>query len=491
MKLLQVLSQLDSSTHSRLKKYFSSPYFGIDPIQSTLINILINAISEKKNISKEKIWSDLSLKNPYSDEGLRLILTKTLSNLINFFSIEELKKNKTSIYKNAIDHLTDKNITILHNRLTKSIEKELKNEKVLSGKELYNIFSSLRRVVDVKDNFERKKKLTEEAEFKENLLKINSLLDSFYFIEKIRISLILNNLTFITEEQLTNFNNTILEQLYDQGFVSNNVLAQTYNQTYKLVNSNSKFQIVQDEIFDVLELISKKHSVEAFEIYDTLYNYYVRLGNQGFDVQSDLFALFQFGLSTRLLLKKDQIDPTDFRNIVLISCRMEEYEWALNFIEDHKILLSEDYRQSAYSFSKARIFNNMGNHEGVVDVLRNVEYEDITYNLNSRLLLIAAFYELDEYDILESTIKALKVFLRRKRNVSVKRKANFRDFCDVVYNLMKAGDRKDPSRITKATEIMDTNKGIPSSWWLKEKIAEVSQVLGIKPEEAQGQDHSS
>ena len=85
-------------------------------------------------------------------------------------------------------------------------------------------------------------------------------------------------------------------------------------------------------------------------------------------------------------------------------------------------------------------------------------------------MLIAAFYELEEYEPLISTIRAFKVFLRRRRNISVKRKANFNDFCDALYNIIMAEEKRDVKRILKAREIIAANPAIPNSNWLLEKI---------------------
>lgn len=491
MKLFDVIHQLDEKTQNKALKYFESPYFSIDQIYLSLLRILVEVSQSKKIVVKENVWACIKQNQPYNDKAFRVIATKTLTHLIDFFAIEELRNSQSSILKYATEFVQNQNINNLNNRLTKGVENFLSADDIHSSKDLYNMFYSSRKLLEVKGNFERKKRLTQEPKFKEKLYKIDSLLDSLYFIEKIRIYLILNNLSFITQEQLNDLNNVLIKQLKTQDFLNENKLAKAYEQTYDLISEKSDNIIDHEELLGILKRVAINQPVEAFEIYDTLYNYYVRLGNQGSNVLNELFSLLQFGLKSGILVNNEILDPTDYRNIVLVACRIEEYQWALDFIEKYKNNLEFDYRQSAYSFNKARVFMNMKRYSDVIEVLRNVEYEDITYNINSRLMLIASFYELDEYDILESTIKAFKVFLRRKRNISVSRKANFTDHCDVIFNLIKASDRKDIKRIEKAQEILWSNSGIPNKTWLKEKIAEVSDVLGYNPEKATQEDPSS
>jgi hypothetical protein len=170
-------------------------------------------------------------------------------------------------------------------------------------------------------------------------------------------------------------------------------------------------------------------------------------------------------------------NPTEYRNIAATACQIKEFDWALEFVEKYKTELPIDLQESAYSFTKARIYGNMKNWDAVLSTLRNVEYEDIGYNLNSKLFMIMAYLELDEYDALDSFIKSFKVFLRRRRNIPVARKNAFYGFTTVVDHIMKAAERRDKKRIAKAYEEIESNKAIPNQDWLKEKISEIEQIL--------------
>ena len=101
-------------------------------------------------------------------------------------------------------------------------------------------------------------------------------------------------------------------------------------------------------------------------------------------------------------------------------------------------------------------------------------------NIYPKYELFVVFNEiLDEDDVLDSFIKAFKVFLRRKRNISKRRKDAFYGFTTVIADLMKARERNDPKRLTKARDELSNNPSIPNQDWLIEKIEELEAV--IKP----------
>ena len=54
--------------------------------------------------------------------------------------------------------------------------------------------------------------------------------------------------------------------------------------------------------------------------------------------------------------------------------------------------------------------------------ISQVDFEDEAYNINSRLMLLNAYYELGEFDALDSLIDSSAVFLRRKKSIQDSRK---------------------------------------------------------------------
>lgn len=480
MKVVQILKHLDKSDLQRAKAFMSSIYFKNKPEIQLLFDAITKRLQTGKKINKKEIWEETFSTKPFNDLVFRKTIHELLNSLQKFFVVESVLSDENAQLNFLANYCESHQISSLKNNLEKKLIPS--SLSINNADSVYNVYSAKLTLISSVDVVEKKKEYTNTEVFKEKLTDLRDHLESFYLIERIRLALMQNNSSELTGLEFGNRDEKVIENIPKRlrvKFIPLEIYYQVYN---LLINGTAEINI--DDFISYLKRSIIASFKEALTLYGYLNNYYTRKINSGESYYIESFKILRFGIESRILLRFNEIDPIAYRNIIVAACRVHEYNWALEFVEDYKNLLSPEHRQSAYSFSKARIFRSMGRYEELVKVLRDVEYEDITYNLNSRLMLIMAFYELDEYDTLDSTIKAFKVFLRRKRNVSTKRKANFTDFCDVVYNLVRAGDRKDVDRLSKAKHVLASNAGIPSSGWLKEKIAEVSEVLGI-PKEVQ------
>lgn len=478
MKIIQIIKELNQNSLRRLEHFIKSSYFNANPKTISLFDQLISSVERSRITSKLDIWEKVFPDTPFNDVRFRKLTHDLLTLIESFFVVENTMKHEYKKQRAIAEYCEEFNITVLKNKLQKRLDESLSQDSLMWSESFFDSYTTYRYLIDIDGNFEKKKNYKNAKGFSESLKTLHSLLDTSYAIEKVRLSLMRNNYSQLVSEEIDLDENIDLDKLIHSLKPKGGGLFSVHSKVFDLlINKVDDYDI--ESILDFLDVLTKNNRKEAATIYDYLNNFIARKINSGENLHKVWFDLMKFGLESKILIKSNRIDPTDYRNIALAACRLDHFEWALRFIEDYKIFLDPNYKQSAYSFSKARIYRSMGSYENLIDVLRNVEYEDITYNLNSRLMLIMAFYELDEYETLDSTIKSFKVFLRRKRNVSVKRKANFRDFCDVVYNLVRADDRIDTDRLMKAKEILVRNAGIPSSSWLKEKIEIISDKLGI------------
>ena len=485
MKIFRIIQRMNGKMRQNALEFLNSPYHNKDTEILKLFEILVRKESTEELTKEEKfvIWNLLYPQKSFDDQKFRKKAHALTLSLERFFTIEQTLESKHQYLANLAGFCENHGILELQNSINKRIKGELNSDRLNEADAYIYSYKAIRHLLNLGTDTERKRSQVMEILTNE-LPQLDNLLDEFYVIEKIRLFLLQNNFNQISGNQVGSINKSSVQKEIEKiKFIDNQSLTKfTFELFNLLTNPDHDYDI--DEIIQNLSLISKVNRNEALQLYDYIHNHLTRRMNQGHNTNYDRLKLLRFGLKSGILLKGGMLDPIDFRNIVHSACIQSEFNWALEFVEDYKSLLSNRYRQSAYSFNKARIFMNMERFDDVVDCLRNVEYEDITYNLNSKLMLMAAFYELDEYDVLESTIKAFKVFLRRRRNISKSRKANFNDHCDVIYQIIKASERRDPKRLTKAKSILENNSGIPNKGWLYERISEVQASLGVKEEES-------
>lgn len=118
----------------------------------------------------------------------------------------------------------------------------------------------------------------------------------------------------------------------------------------------------------------------------------------------ETFELYVKFLEKGLLHVKGKISPWSFKNIVTTGLRLSEFDWVENFIHAYSHDLDERYRNNAMTFNLAQFYFYKKDYANVITLLSKVEYDDITYNLNSKTLLMASYYELDELEALNSLL---------------------------------------------------------------------------------------
>ena len=112
------------------------------------------------------------------------------------------------------------------------------------------------------------------------------------------------------------------------------------------------------------------------------------------------------------------------------------------------------------------------NYGKVLDHLNKVNYEDVWYNLNAKTLQLAAYYELDEYDALESLLQAYKMYIRREKSLSPSRKIHYQKLIKFTAALTKI-NAKDKIKVQKLKEEIENTKGVVSKPWLLEKVEDM------------------
>ena len=108
----------------------------------------------------------------------------------------------------------------------------------------------------------------------------------------------------------------------------------------------------------------------------------------------------------------------------------------------------------------------------VIEQLREVEYEDLSYNLGAKSTLIYTYYETDEMEALYSLFDSFNVWLNRNKDIPEQNRNNYKNFIRFTKKLTKLipGDNKS---IKKFKEDLDSTPNIVNRSWLKKKISEL------------------
>jgi tetratricopeptide (TPR) repeat protein len=230
-----------------------------------------------------------------------------------------------------------------------------------------------------------------------------------------------------------------------------------------------------------LKSLLKEHGLkfpkqEALQLYYSAINYCIRRINKSDQkFLEESFQLYNELVENEIIFINDELSPWDFKNIIVLALRLGKYNWTEGFILNYNHKLPETSRENAVTYNLAQLYFYQKQYEKVIEQLQNVEYEDVSYNLNSKSMLIATYYEMDEIEPLYSLFESFRAYLNRHKDISNERRKLYSNLIRITKKLTKLspGDAKSLEKIK--TEMTQT-KNIASANWLKEKISELEGV---------------
>jgi len=473
-KILAALSALNIYEINSFGKYIRSPYFNVNKQIVTYFEILDKLIKEEKSldISNEFIWKAVFSDESYNNQKL-LKLNSDMVKLLEDFIAQKEFDGMLSLKSNLkIAGANKRNMEKLYNGILGEIERLEKLEMNQSADFYLIKYQIEKNIFSLKTENEKKNEKFEiVAEL--NINKISDNLDYFYISEKLRhyCNLLSWKKMYQLDIEMKNMDNILLLAQMEP-YASIPPVSLYYKMYRTYVESDNV-----NNYFELRELIKKNIHLfpvdEQRDIYSTAISYCINKVNKGdLDFQKETFLIYKETIDNNIVLQDKIITQTAFRNIVFFALRVEEYEWAENFINDFAQCVDEKYRDNAVEFSLARLEFYRKNYGKVLEHLYKVSYEDVWYNINAKTLQIASYYELDEYDALESLLQAFKMYIRREKSLSIERKQHYIHLIKFTNALMKINP-KEQLKVVKLKDEIQSTHGVVSKPWLLEKVEQM------------------
>jgi hypothetical protein len=180
---------------------------------------------------------------------------------------------------------------------------------------------------------------------------------------------------------------------------------------------------------------------EQNDRYKVAFNYCVRKINQGkTDYFAELFDFYKTNLPKGILLQNNILQFWDYKNIIAVGLRQEEYAWVEHFLYEYNEKLPAEYRANALNYNLAKLSFAQKNYKKVIELLQIVEYQDLVYTLDSRTTLIKTYYELGEYEAMESAAESFRLFLLRNKTASTTVKKTYQNFIRFIKKIAQSAD---------------------------------------------------
>jgi hypothetical protein len=394
--------------------------------------------------------------------------------------------------------------------LTKLAEDFASQSRIKKNQSLHQ--SELLKFLCSKDNQKLISKYSERITKEKNDILVNNLFDEFE-IEKTKAQIFYSFLSdrqkaepkgefdFATELLLTTF----LSELFEHYAMINevnkihkvNIETPLLEEALGFVESNDKFLKHEKISAYYYLLMSEKKSrsgyfTKALKILTDmsndgdprfLYYLWVNLANNlafrfhegDKSAQRELFELNKLIIGKGICHpeRKNKIYAVNFNTIYNIAASEKEYEWAYEFVNQHYILLEQDFREDMRNRCLADLSFRSKDFEATINHLSNIKkIPDPHMKIYVKMLTVMSYYELGYLESSLSVLDAFKHLLKNEKRLQEVIRKKYEKFIR-GFTLLVSARQGDKSAAEKFRMYVEKTDGITSLSWLLRKAQEL------------------
>lgn len=469
IKVFIALEHLDTYELNRFQKYVSSPYFNKSESLVHTINLFIEHRKKgsTESLSKELLWQTCFPNKAYNDGRLRKVFSDLLKLYEDFLCQELLEKKPIQKATLLMEAVEQRKLDVLYNSSMKRANQLTKDNTDASAQLHYHRFQTEKYYYQLTD-FDLKRNV------KSNLADIINSLDYFYLAEKLKYYCTsISQKVFIDHGYEFLFIEEIKEHIsqhqYSEVPIVNIWISVFFLQTGTKEETDHYFSVFKSTFNHISGSLD---IAEAASIFTYGHNFCIRQMNNGREEYfSELFGLYKEALQTGIYVQENTLDPVVFRNIVSVALRLKEYTWTKAFISDYGSMIALEFQINAVQYAKALMSFYLKDYKDVLEHIHNMTVMDLSYELNSKVLMITTYFEMQEVDALDSLLDSFYVYLNRRKDITQNRRDIYLNLISFTRRFMNLAP-SDKAGHQKLLDKLDDTKIIGSRAWLKEKIQE-------------------
>ncbi len=469
-KLLQLLLTLSGRESQNFEDYLHSPYFHPSAELNRFYEVLQKDFfyTGDREPDRRKVWAKIHPKRPYNDLAFRTLSSQLLKKVEGFLQQESLSNNENLMDRLLMEEMErrrqDKHLRYVLGRSRKRLESERQRDAAHHF-ERYTLELTQHRF-NARQDFRSQKLAPVDA---------LSALDTYYLASRLRLSCEILNLKHIlqVDEDIAMLDQ--MEGLLNHADYARQPAVALYSSVLRMLrdsNPEPAYRELRQWMEQSVLLLSAE---ERYEVYIHAINFCIRQANRGQPhYLSELLGLYQEALEREVLFDQGQLSPSNYKNMVTVGLRVGEYAWVRRFIRKYKDRLPEALKNNAFTYNLSVYYYTVGQYDQVLELLREVDYDDVFYHLDSKVLLMKVYYETDELDALYSLFESFNVFLRRNKVLSSYHKTinlNLIRFLKKLSSLPPGPSEK----LDKLQARMEAMREVSALQWLLEKTEDKRQ----------------
>ena len=392
-KLITLLKSLNKQELIDFQEIVDSPYFNKNKEVQAFVKILCIGITKnQKEPEKEEVFKKIY--NHQNFEARKISdLTYITTNLFELFLAMENIKNDDILMKiKLLPEARSKNLNrvlISTYQDLQDLQKEylFKNEDLALNNYLLNK-EQLLHYIQVKSN-RRNQAITNKQYY----------LNAFYVTAKLKLyaQAFRYSVKDSTEPVVQGLDEVlkILENQPDilYQFTSANIYRNILNLYLKPEEEKFFYDVLYIEESDNKHLLPE----DLKDIYKHLIDYcYFKIQSGDNKFQFELFKLETKRLNLGLAYTENYLSGDDFERIFNLALTIGEFAYASDFLQNYRPKLPIEVKNDVYHFCLANYYYETKNPNKAIKSIKNHTFEIEKYSIDSKILLMKIYYEMEE-----------------------------------------------------------------------------------------------
>ncbi len=473
-KLLTLLNHLTTNELKRLDLYLQSPFFieekkrELHKRACSLFFYVLERRGETKDLTKEELFAYIYSKETFKAIKINQLMAYLVKKIEQF--IIHIRENKDDYVNNIrqkqvlLDFYIEKNLNKWYDAQKRDIEK-LQRQVTIRNSDFYFyqflVECSYAKLISRQTNRKEKassKELVNSLKYYYilSLLDVACIVKRGFTFDSDDFKLIKDNL-----EQVKNVNDKVIPSIEIYQYALELIEGEERDNTY----------VIFKKVF--MEYHTCFFQNEARNLFMYGLNYCIKhLNKSREEYYEECWELYRLGIENKILYVDKKIMPPDLKNIITLSLRLKKYDWAEEFLNQHKNKIQAANPKEIYSFNLANVFFYQQKYSKVHQILASLKCKDIFYDLAMRRLEIKVFYEQEEIELLYSKINAYRVFIHRTKNIDKNSKEMNNNFLNLLGKLIKTIPRDKKQLEILEKELQKTSK-LAERKWIIAKLEEL------------------
>lgn len=470
-RLIRLLKTFSPDEFKLFRDFVNSPFYNKNKNVISLFEYLKKYYPDFNNLNIEEkiVFKKLFPKHKYDYFKLKNIISDLLVLGKSFLSVTHYMKDDNYYDRALLEEFRDRNLDSMFVQLHKTCIKKLQDTIV---KDEFYFFKSLEYTEELKSYYSPKEPNSHFYLFQEQL-------DYLIKYSLIRLLRLYNTMLHENKQNNCEFDFKMFEEVFTFLKKNNNEDTPVILLYYYIILMEKE---ADEKYFFELKKLKEKY-FDEFSSYDK-YMYFMYMA--GFC--ADMFnkhCRTDF-MKEHFLLSKENFDVgtielgkilyMDFLNHVKIAVRVNEFEWADNYINAFKDKLSEE-KENTLNFCYGYINYKKGNLDSALDFFSKANLPNYLIKLQVKMLLLQIYFEKDFFDQAIQMIDTFRHYLNREKSIKDDFKESFYEFLKLTNDLIRLktsinnnDDEFSLKKIKSEIESMKNNQfGI--KLWLREKLS--------------------